>query len=109
MKMHSIVSRTTCLAAMLFAGLCTGYSQNTKVVGRISDDAVDLALGGALVQVVGTDVKSYTDPQGNYVLSGIPAGTQSLRISYLGYDSIEGEVRVPEEGLMRADASFSTD
>ncbi|MDQ8198344.1 TonB-dependent receptor [Pelagicoccus enzymogenes] len=94
--------------AVLCVGATVAYSQNAKIVGRVTDEYVDLALGGALVQVVNSDLKSYTDDQGNFVLANVPAGEKMLRVSYLGYDATETYVEVPASGTVRADVKFSS-
>ncbi|MDQ8179670.1 TonB-dependent receptor [Pelagicoccus sp. SDUM812005] len=97
------------LFAILFIGATVAYSQSAKIVGRVTDEFVDLALGGALVQVLNTDAKAYTDDQGNFVLTNVPAGKKMLRVSYLGYDASEKYVEVPTTGTIRADVKFASD
>lgn len=95
------------LLAIQCLAITVAYSQNAKIVGRVTDEYVDLALGGALVQIVNSDVKSYTDGQGNFVLTNVPAGEKLLRVSYLGYEPTDELVNVPENGTIRADVQFS--
>lgn len=93
------------LAIQCFA-VTVAYSQSANIVGRVSDDYVDIALGGALVQVVNSDIKAYSDDQGNFVLANVPAGEKMLRVSYLGYEPMDKLVTVPSNGTVRADVEF---
>ena len=74
----------------------------------MTDNYTELALGGALVQVLDSEIKGYTDDQGNFVLANVPPGEKTIRISYLGYDPISKSVSVPSDGIARVDASFAT-
>jgi len=109
MKRTSLSGRLVRLLPIHLLCLGAAYSQDANVVGRVTDNFVDLALGGALVQVVGTDLKTYTDDQGNYTLVDVPAGERVIRASYLGYDSVSEALAVPSSGTVRRDFSFATD
>jgi len=78
------------LAAVAFgAGASTLHAQSTgKVDGNVRD-AAGIPLGGARVVIVGTAFTTTTNPQGYYFFNSVPAGTISLRASYIGYTSSE--------------------
>ncbi|MDQ8184491.1 TonB-dependent receptor [Pelagicoccus sp. SDUM812002] len=109
MKPCSIIGGSCRLLTILCLSASVVYSQSAKIVGRVTDEVVDLALGGALVQVLNSEVKSYTDDQGNFVLANVPAGERAIRVSYLGYETTETFVEVPSSGTVRADVAFSSD
>lgn len=52
--------------------------------GRVSDPSGN-PLPGALVSIEGTNIQTSTNLQGEYVLTGVPAGTSTVRTEYLGY------------------------
>ncbi len=108
-KPYPILGGIFRLLAILCVGATSAYSQSSKIVGRVTDEVIDLALGGALVQVVNSEVKAYTDDQGNFILSNVPAGAKTIRVSYLGYDTTEKYVEVPSSGTIRADVSFASE
>lgn len=67
---------------------------NTAVVkGRIVD-AENGILPGASIQVVGTPDGVISDVDGFYTITNLKPGTYRLRISYVGYEPVETEVRV---------------
>lgn len=75
----------------------------------MTDNYTELALGGTLVQVLDSEIKGYTDDQGNFVLTNVPPGEKTIRISHIGYDPISKSVSVPPpHGIARVDASFAT-
>ena len=80
------------LCTMLFSA-SFAFSQGI-VGGKVTDGESGDALRGATVSVVGTKKGAYTDTKGVYRIKGVPAGTYSVKISYVGYDAqtIEGVV-----------------
>ncbi len=50
-------------------------------------------LSGAQLRVIGTDVSAMAGDSGHFTLVGLPAGTQSLEVRYVGYQ----RMRVPVE------------
>lgn len=107
MKKSSFLGCLLRLLAVQCLAATAAFAQNANIVGRVTDEYVDLALGGAFVQVKNTEIKSYTDNQGNYVLTNVPAGERMLRVSYLGYEPTDAFVEVPASGTVRADVTFS--
>ncbi|NNF32882.1 MAG: SusC/RagA family TonB-linked outer membrane protein [Saprospiraceae bacterium] len=63
----------------------SGFGQRT-ITGTITDAETGETLIGANVLVVGFDVGTITDIDGNYSLS-VPEGATSLQFSYTGYTS----------------------
>jgi TonB-dependent receptor len=61
---------------------------HAQQTGRVSGRAVAAETGGALagarVSVEGTSLSTTTDEAGRYVLLRVPAGSQTLRLSYIG-------------------------
>ena len=68
--------------------------------GRVtaqSGEPVDVAQ----VTVVGTTFSAVTNAQGDYVISGVPAGLYTLRVTRLGYaDATEENVDVDDDGTV---------
>jgi len=71
------------LACLLMA---VGMSAQKRVSGHVSD-ADGNPLVNAAVRVVGTNELAYTDADGNYTLSNVPASAKQVTISYLGMES----------------------
>jgi len=85
---------------LLFLILVTGpvavFAQTGSVSGSVLDSESGEALIGASVVVKGTTKGGIADLQGNFSIKNVPAGTQSLEISYVGYESQSLEVTVNE-------------
>lgn len=74
--------------AMLLLGLCT-YAQQ-RVQGVVIEETADgkrMALGGALVGIIGTTNANVTNEKGEFVLDSVNIQTAKLRISALGYNT----------------------
>lgn len=66
------------------------HAQATATVsGTITDKTTGEPLPGASILVVETSIGTSTNADGKYVLSTTPTGDQTLRISYLGYKTVE--------------------
>ncbi len=73
-----------CLTASLVP--LTSYGADTGTVrGRIIDKADGEGVYGASVTVAGTTIGTATDMNGNFVLQNVPAKSQKLSVSIVGY------------------------
>jgi outer membrane receptor protein involved in Fe transport len=59
-----------------------------KISGVVIDDGDKQPLPGATVQVVGTNLGTYTKVNGSYVILNVPPGTYDLKFSFVGYQEI---------------------
>ena len=94
------------LLFFLFAGYTPMQAQDTSLTGRITDAESGEALTKATVQLFtlsnrkggGVDTTfvsgTFTDAQGMFAFGGIKAGAFLMRLSYLGYKSLERSVTV---------------
>jgi outer membrane receptor protein involved in Fe transport len=69
-------------------------TDSASINARVVDAANGQFLRGAVVQVEGTTLQAVSDLQGAVVLSGVPAGHQSLLVSYLGTAALHQPVEV---------------
>jgi outer membrane receptor protein involved in Fe transport len=85
--------RFSCLTLTLFVILCSFYTtfggDYGKIIGRVTDKGTQEPLLGANVVVLNTTLGAMTDTDGRYVILNVPPGTYSMRISYMGYTTIE--------------------
>ncbi len=94
------------LFLLLFASITPMQAQNSSLTGRVVDAEDGDALAKATVQLYvlssrkggGIDTTfvsgTFTDAQGQFNLSDIKAGAFLLRLSYLGYKTLERSVTV---------------
>ncbi|MDO8541601.1 MAG: carboxypeptidase-like regulatory domain-containing protein [Opitutaceae bacterium] len=59
-----------------------------------SEGATGRSLQGAIVKVAGTTAVDYTDAEGHFTLPGVPAGTYTVEIEYVGLDPFKQSVTV---------------
>lgn len=60
-------------------------AQSATIVGTVVDAESGLTLSGATVMVEGTGLTAVSDVRGRFAIRGAPAGSQTLRITFLGY------------------------
>lgn len=77
------------------------WAQEGTIAGTVMDGETEEALPGATVQVVGLNIGSATDGNGQFRITGVPAGEQTVQVSFVGYQSAERTVNVPEDGTTR--------
>ena len=61
--------------------------KKTIIKGQVADKTTGESLAGVLVQVKGSNIKTYTDLDGNFVLDNLDPGTYTIEISYISYDN----------------------
>ena len=85
-----IITLLTC-----FAG--TSVAQTFTLRGSLADEQDRFPLIGASVTLAGTALGTTTDENGRFSITGIPAGNQVVRASYIGYGQLETTVDVTRE------------
>lgn len=95
------------LGTSMLSGVTLFPQTGSALIGRVTDAATQLPLGGARVAVTGTGLETFTTSGGDYALIGVPAGTQTLEISYVGYGERTETVQVGA-GTTRADVAFNS-
>ena len=72
--------------------------------GRVTDATTGGPLSVVQVTVMGTAFTTLTNDAGDYVLTGVPAGTYTLQAARLGYaDAFRENVRVRDDGIEMID------
>ncbi len=77
------------------------------IKGKVFDRQTREGLPGASVLVKGTSIGASTDVNGAYTIHNVPAGTQTLVVSYVGYESTSDSVEVPENETLQKDLFLS--
>jgi TonB-linked SusC/RagA family outer membrane protein len=62
--------------------------------GSVVDRVTQRPLTGARVIVLGSDLQGSADNAGRYVIRDVPAGTQTVRVTFIGYGRMDRQVIV---------------
>jgi len=71
------------VVTLLFAG--SAFAQ-VNISGTVTDADTGDSLPGANVVIEGTTMGAATDQNGRYTISGVPSGTHTLTVTFIGYD-----------------------
>jgi TonB-dependent receptor len=77
----------------LFLSINLNAQNNASLKGKVTDAVSGDALPGANIVVSGTAIGDAADIYGNYILKNVPAGELTIKISYIGYKTIEAKVK----------------
>lgn len=75
------------LLLLLLAYAITGHAQTGTIRGSIFDEETGEALIGATAQLPGTGKGAVTDMDGKFSLNNVDAGSYTIELSYLGYQT----------------------
>ncbi len=89
--------KTICLIAMMSFVSATAFAQNVTLKGTVVDEKGE-PLTGATIKATGTTIAVTADIQGNFSLS-VPAATNSITISFIGYSDIEQRISTSNPAL----------
>lgn len=98
----------TLLTSLFFlSGLLWAEQPFGTISGRVTDAKTGLPLPGANVVVIGTIYGASADADGRYSVQKLPPGIYSLRVSMMGYRSMQAtDVRVQINRETRIDAAL---
>lgn len=91
---------------ILFPAL--GAAQTGTVAGRVTNSATLGPISGAQVTVEGTGLGGLSDAQGRFSIEGVPAGSQTVNVQYLGFAETTVAVDVVAGGTANVDVSLQT-
>ena len=102
--LHTLVVALALVAWLAF----TASAQRTSTLsGAIKDAQTGDALPGANVLLVGTGMGATTDISGKYIVRNVPAGSYSIRVTYIGYTTSTLPIVVNEAVDVRKDFRLS--
>lgn len=82
-------------------------SKTGTIDGKVFDTDTRAPLVGAHVLIVGTGTGAATDTNGAFVISNVPVGSYSLKISYIGYEpAMKADIIVKPTRSTRVDAGL---
>jgi outer membrane receptor protein involved in Fe transport len=91
----NVLPKGMCALFVLTLFSISAFAQNRAVSGKITDAKGD-ALVGASVIIKGTTKGSSTDKTGSFSIENVENGTYPLVLSFIGYQSKEVSVTVPQ-------------
>lgn len=80
----------------LLASQSISLAQTGSVRGTVMDKSTEEPLTGANIIVDGTSIGAAADLDGKFIIRNIPAGSQTLTISYIGYNPIRVNMTIVE-------------
>jgi TonB-linked SusC/RagA family outer membrane protein len=89
---QSTFTRFLVLMVALFCSVAA-FAQTGKITGKIIDEKKEPVMGATVI-VAGTTLGSATDMDGNYTIEGVASGEVRVQVSYIGYETKEGTVKV---------------
>jgi TonB-linked SusC/RagA family outer membrane protein len=84
-----------------------GNARQGSITGRVTDQSNGLPVPSSAVVVTGTSVGAITNDSGVYTIRGVPAGTQQLRASRVGYGPSVRQIAVIAGQTVTADFVIS--
>ena len=92
------VYRMCAVALLLIASMgATAIAQQTATIsGIVKDSQTGEALPGANVLLVGTGMGGKTDIDGKYMVRNVPAGSYTVRVTYVGYTTATSPLTLRE-------------
>ena len=104
---HPYLAKLLFLLLLAVIGFPSGaYAQNGSVSGRITDSK-NQGIPGATAVIEGTSLGSSSNVDGTFSIQNVPAGTQTLIISFIGYNSVRRPVTVVVGQNTEATASLT--
>lgn len=82
------------LLALLAPSLSAQTSGTGSIAGTVQNAQNKAFLEGAEVTIIGTGQRTYTARDGSFIFGNVPAGVQTLRVFYTGFDITESSVTV---------------
>lgn len=94
------------LLNIVFSASTFSQSGVGTITGRISDENGQ-AMVGATILIEEIMLGTIADANGNYQLIGVPAGSQTVKISFIGYTDVEVEIEVVRGKVTKIDRQLS--
>ncbi|HJP67856.1 MAG TPA: TonB-dependent receptor [Sphingomicrobium sp.] len=92
------------IVAVALLPLRTAHAQGTGTLrGTVLDSASQQPVGGAQVQLVGTNRSTFTDASGVYRFTGVSAGPATVRVQKIGFAQQTASTNVSDGATAAAD------
>jgi TonB-dependent receptor len=101
-----VMKRVTAFIVLILVAIVPGlaFAQSAATIsGKITDATNGSPLPGANVLLKGTSIGSSTDLNGNYSIPDVPTGSYTVRVSYIGYKTLEVPIEVKKGERVKGD------
>lgn len=94
---------------LFFAAIFSLFSEpvpapdNAKINGYVYDESNNETLVGATVFLINTKKGTYTNRSGFFSIADIEPGTYRVRVSMIGYETVEREIKLNKTQILRDD------
>ncbi len=95
--------RVLVLALLVLALPISLMAGNATIKGKVIDTNSGIVLPGANILIVGTTMGTITDRNGEFTLKNLDAGTINLEIKYIGYETLQKQIVLTANALVRID------
>ena len=91
MKRNALISLIICFITLtsfqLLAegGITNSPAQTATLSGHVKDLNTGESLAGVVVEIEGTNIKTYTDFDGNFIIKNLKPGTYNVVASFISY------------------------
>ncbi len=96
------------VALMMLAARLQAQAGGGTVTGQVTDAATKLPVPQATVQIAGTRLGVTTDENGRYRLAAVPAGSDTIVVHRIGYESSRHAVTVADGQQATVDLALQT-
>lgn len=94
--------------SLVVAGAAGAQAQEAgNLTGTVVDAATSQPINGAQIGVEGSALGGLSNAEGRYLVTNVPAGTYTVRVTYIGYRTAEQEVTVTAGGSTTADFNLA--
>lgn len=100
--MNRNFTRFACLIVLLTMTISMAFAQSITISGTVTDKQTNETLPGVSINVKGKSIGTSTNADGKFTFSTSESTPFTIVISYLGYKSIEQEVRASVSDLVFA-------
>src|SRR5512137_2635757 len=112
MNQHRPCSAVRAFRCLLYSIVCvvfaacilpgqSAFAQGSGVVkGRILDKETGDPLPAAIIAIQNTTIGTTADIEGWFTLRNVPVGRQTVKVSYLGYQSVSSEVVIAKDATI---------
>ncbi|MBE9491558.1 MAG: TonB-dependent receptor [Bacteroidetes bacterium] len=90
------MKKSICTMVFVALSAITGFSQ-FSIEGIITDKVSSELLPGAHIIIVNSYQSTISNTNGEYIIKNLKKGDYSVRVSYIGYQTIEKEVKISKD------------